>query len=168
MAVVGGGDAAVEEAIFLTRYASKVYLLHRRGRFRAQPVLVEKAQENPKLEILLNTTVAQVHGEDQVEYLTIKREGELERLDVSGLFVFIGFTPNTEHVRGAGGAGRTGLHRHRHPHGDVRSRGSSSAGDVRSQLTRQITTAVGDGTTAAIAAQHYVESLEDAAVSASS
>lgn len=160
VAVVGGGDAAVEEAIFLTRYASRVYLLHRREGFRAQPALLEKARGHHKIEILPNTVVETIHGVDQVEYLTVRREGKLERLEVSGLFIFIGFLPNTQLFCG---------HVDHDQHGYVLTNdrmetsleGIFAAGDLRSQLTRQITTAVGDGTTAAIAAQHYVEALAD-------
>jgi thioredoxin reductase (NADPH) len=162
VAVVGGGDAAVEEAIFLTRFASKVYLLHRRDAFRAQAALVDKALANEKIEILLSTVVREIHGTNQVEYLTIEREGEIRRLDATGLFFFIGFTPNSDMFdepieRDAQG----------HIITDYRMESSIPgifiAGDVRAQLTRQITTAVGDGTTAAVAAQHYIEALEDAA-----
>jgi thioredoxin reductase (NADPH) len=161
VAVVGGGDAAVEEAIFLTRFASKVYLMHRRDAFRAQAALVEKARGNEKIEILLSTVVKEIHGRDQVEYLTIDRKGEIQRLDATGLFFFIGFTPNSDMFDEP-----IELDPQGHIVTDYRMESSIPgifiAGDVRAQLTRQITTAVGDGTTAAIAAQHYVEAIEDA------
>lgn len=158
IAVVGGGDSALEEGVFLTRYAKKVYIIHRRDCFRAQPVPVEKAKQDPKVEFLLNTRVKAIHGTDQVEYLTIERDGKEERLDVTGVFVFIGFVPNTQLFCG---------HVDHDKHGYVVTdanmetsvKGIFAAGDVRSALTRQITTAVGDGTIAAIAAQHFVEKL---------
>ncbi len=160
IAVVGGGDAAVEEGIFLTRYAQKVYLLHRRTQLRAAPDLIHKAKANPKMEFLLNTVVKAIHGTDQVEYLTIEREGREERLDVSGVFVFIGFVPNTQLFCGHVDHDRYGYVL-TNANMETSVKGIYAAGDLRAQLTRQITTAVGDGTTAAIAAQHYIEGLPD-------
>ncbi len=160
IAVVGGGDAAVEEAVFLTRFARKVHLLHRRSDFRASPTLIERARGNPKIEIHLNTLVTSIHGTDQVEYVTFQRDGKEGRLDVTGVFIFIGFVPNTQLFCG---------HVEHDKYGYVLTNsnmetsvlGIYAAGDLRSQLTRQITTAVGDGTTAAIAAQHFIEKLPE-------
>ena len=161
VAVVGGGDAAVEEAAFLTRYARRVYLIHRRPEFRAQAILVEAARKNPKIEIILNTTVTAVHGDESgVSGITIKERGRgtERRLPVAGFFVFIGFQPNVQFFD----------HRE-HPKHDPLNflitdstmetsvAGVYAAGDVRSQLTRQITTAVGDATTAAIDAVKKLE-----------
>src|SRR5712671_1214006 len=161
VAVVGGGDAALEEGVFLTRYAKKVYVIHRREQFRAQAILVEAARKNPKVELITNTTVTEVKGEDgQVKEITLKdvATGQTRPLKVTGLFVFIGFQPNVqffdhqEHVE-------------HDPLGflvtdqtmQTSLPGVYAAGDVRSQLTRQITTAVGDATTAAIDAVKKLE-----------
>ncbi|MGE5620486.1 MAG: thioredoxin-disulfide reductase [Sphingomonadaceae bacterium] len=160
VAVVGGGDAAVEEGMFLTRFASKVYIVHRRSELRASRDLQEKARSNPKIEFVLNAVVEQIHGTDQVEYLTILRDGQRERLDVSGVFIFVGFVPNTELFHEPVKRDSQG-HLVTDAHMKTSIEGIFAAGDVRSQLTRQITTAVGDGTTAAIAAQHYIESLTE-------
>ncbi|HEX2924070.1 MAG TPA: FAD-dependent oxidoreductase, partial [Chloroflexota bacterium] len=155
----GGGDSAVEEAVFLTRFASKVYLMHRRSEFRAQSVAVERATSNSKIEIMLDTTVESINGADEVESLTITRRGESQELKVSGVFIFVGFMPNTELFCG---------HVEHDPRGyivtndsmETSVRGIYAAGDVRAQLARQITTAVGDGTTAAIAAGRLIENFE--------
>ena len=160
IAVVGGGDAAVEEGIFLTRFARKVYLLHRRAEFRASPSLVERARENPKIEIHRNTLVTSIHGTEQVEYVTIQRDGKEQRLDVTGVFIFIGFVPNTQLFCGHVAHDKYGYVL-TNANMETSVEGIYAAGDLRSQLTRQITTAVGDGTTAAIAAQHFIEKLPE-------
>lgn len=158
IAVVGGGDAAVEEADYLTRYATKVYIVHRRDEFRASKVIQERAFHNPKIDVIWNTRVLEmIGGERGLTHLTLADvvTGARSRLDVTGTFVFIGFNPNTglvkEHVdHDAEGYIRT----------DDRMMtsipGLFAAGDLRAQLTRQVTTAVGDATTAAIAAEKYL------------
>ena len=166
VAVVGGGDAALEEAVFLTRYAKKVYIIHRREQFRAQAILVEAARKNPKVELITNTTVTEVKGGDgQVREITLKDvvTGQTRPLTVTGLFVFIGFTPNVQFFD----------HRDHVEHDPLgflvtdstmqtSLPGVYAAGDVRSQLTRQITTAVGDATTAAIDAVKKLEARKHA------
>src|SRR5882762_3495086 len=163
LAVVGGGDAAVEEADYLTRYASKVYIVHRRERLRASKILQERAFANPKIEMIWNKQVLEITGTERgVHHLELADAvtGERSNLVVGGVFVFIGFKPNTGLVEGhfkhdAGGYFLT----------DERMMtsipGLFVAGDVRSQLTRQITTAVGDATTAAIAVEKYLATLPD-------
>ncbi|MHB1499881.1 MAG: thioredoxin-disulfide reductase [Candidatus Dormibacteria bacterium] len=159
LAVVGGGDAALEEAVFLTRYASKVTLIHRRGEFRAQPLLVQRARANPKMEFLLDTVVEEIAGDGQrVERLSLRHlaDGSSSDLAAGGVFVFIGFLPNTGLLR---------VHADHDPQGyyltdqnmQTSVPGVFAAGDVRAQLTRQVTTAVGDATTAAMAATKLVE-----------
>ncbi len=163
LAVVGGGDAAAEEADYLTRYASKVYIVHRRDRLRASKILQERAFTNPKIEMIWNKQVVEVQGTERgIHHLELADTvtGERSQLVVGGVFIFIGFTPNTGLVEGhakhdAGGYFVT----------DERMMtsipGLFAAGDVRSQLTRQITTAVGDATTAAIAVEKYLATLPD-------
>jgi thioredoxin reductase (NADPH) len=161
VAVIGGGDAALEEGVFLTRYAKKVYLIHRRSEFRAQAILVEAARKNPKLEMILNTVVTEIKGEDgQVKEITLKdvQTGKTRPLPVTGVFVFIGFLPNVQFFK-------HGEHVEHDPLGflvtdntmQTSLPGLYAAGDVRAQLTRQITTAVGDATTAAIDAVKKLE-----------
>jgi thioredoxin reductase (NADPH) len=162
IAVVGGGDAAVEEAEYLTRYARKVYLVHRRDQLRASRILQERLFANPKIEVLWNKKVLEVDGRERAgmrEVTGLRLEdtitGEISQLPVTGCFVFIGFRPNTglirEHFRhDAGGYVIT----------DERMMtsipGLFAAGDLRVQLVRQVTTAVGDATTAAIAVEKYL------------
>jgi len=163
LAVVGGGDAAVEEADYLTRYASKVYIVHRRHQLRASKILQERTFANPKIEMIWNKRVVEIKGTERgIHHLELADTvtGERSNLVVGGVFIFIGFTPNTGLVEGhfrhdAGGYFVT----------DDRMMtsvpGLFAAGDVRSQLTRQITTAVGDATTAAIAVEKYLAALRE-------
>ena len=163
IAVVGGGDAATEEADFLTRYVEKLYLIHRRDELRAQKILQKRVFDNPKIEIIWNTVIEEVEGDatgmKKLHLLnTVSHERSL--LDATGLFVFIGFRPNTglleDHAEhDSGGYLITDR--------DMRTSipGLFVAGDVRAQLTRQITTAVGDATTATIAAEKYLTELKE-------
>lgn len=164
IAVVGGGDAACEEADFLTRYADKVYLIHRRHEFRASKIIQKRVAENKKIEVLWNTLVERVDGDEQglVHNVALRDAitGEKRALAATGLFVFIGFKPNTgilqEHVQhDASGYIITDQ--------NMASSlpGLFVAGDVRAQLTRQVTTAAGDATTATIAAEKYLATRRD-------
>ena len=161
VAVIGGGDAALEEGVFLTRYVKKVYLIHRRSQFRAQAILVEAAKKNAKVEMVLNTVVTEIRGGDgQVREVVLKDvdSGQMRALPVTGVFVFIGFQPNVQFFD----------HREHLEHDPLgflvtdstmqtSLPGVYAAGDVRAQLTRQITTAIGDATTAAIDAVKKLE-----------
>ena len=164
IAVVGGGDAATEEADFLTRYAEKVYLIHRRGELRSSKLLQQRLFANPKIEVIWDTVVESVDGDAQglVKNLKLRHvtTDETRDLAVTGLFVFVGFRPNTGIIDG------------HVDHDDMgylvtdfnmqtSIRGLFAAGDVRAQLTRQVTTAVGDATTAAIAAEKYLKAIAD-------
>ena len=158
--VVGGGDAAVEEADFLTRYASKVYVIHRRDEFRASRILQERLRANPKVEVLWSTVPQEIVGDGQglmsgIVLRDVKTDA-VRTLDATGCFVFVGFRPNT---------GIIDAHFDHDDMGYVLTdttmqtsiKGLFAAGDLRSQLTRQVTTAVGDGTTAAIAVEKYLK-----------
>jgi thioredoxin reductase (NADPH) len=164
IAVVGGGDAATEEADFLTRYADKVYLIHRRDELRASKILQNRLFANPKAEVMWNTVVDEVHGDAQglVKHLALRDVNTNARRDLAatGLFVFVGFRPNTGIIDGHVDHDEMGyLRTDANMHTSIR--GLFAAGDVRAQLTRQVTTAVGDATTAAIAAEKYLKALAD-------
>ena len=163
LAVVGGGDAAVEEGTFLTKYASKVYLIHRRDELRAQKILQERLFANPKAEVIWDTVVEEIQGDSSVTSLKLrnKKTGEASTLEVGGIFIFIGFKPNSDILaetkveRDAGGHILTNMFM------ETAEPGIYAAGDIRAQLARQVTTAVGDATTAAIAAEKYIEALNE-------
>jgi thioredoxin reductase (NADPH) len=166
IAVVGGGDSAVEEGTFLTRYGSRVHLIHRRDAFRAQPILVEQMRATGKVEEILNTVVDEIHGTDgRVSHVTLRNveTGERSELPVSAVFPFVGFTPHSD-VFDPDVAAQIELDESGHIVTDQAMRtgvpGIFAAGDVRSQFVRQITNAVGDATTAALAAHQYVERLK--------
>ncbi|MEO8452523.1 MAG: thioredoxin-disulfide reductase [Gemmatimonadota bacterium] len=158
IAVVGGGDAAVEEADYLTRYASKVYIVHRRGEFRASKVVQARAFKNPKIEVIWNKQVLELVGDHtglQEIVLEDTVTAAISRFAATGCFIFIGFKPNTGLVQ---------EHFDHDANGYIITDdrmmtsipGLFAAGDLRVQLTRQVTTAVGDATTAAIAVEKYL------------
>ena len=164
IAVIGGGDAAVEEADFLTRYADKVYVIHRRDSFRASKILQERLFANPKIEVVWNSVADEVLG-DTNGLMTGLRIRDVVTdttriLAATGCFVFIGFRPNTGVIDG---------HFDHDEMGYIRTDammqtsipGLFAAGDLRSQLTRQVTTAVGDATTAAIAVEKYLKARSE-------
>ncbi len=163
IAVIGGGDAAVEEGAFLTKFGSKVYLIHRRDQLRAQKIIQKRAFDNPKMEMIWDTVVESINGDGRVvTSLSLRnvKTGEQRKLDIGAIFVYVGFRPNTGIFREAikvddGGYLVTDSRM------ETSIPGVFACGDVRSQLVRQVTNAVGDGTTAAVAAEKYIESLED-------
>lgn len=156
--VVGGGDAALEEADFLTRYAEKVYLVHRRDEFRASKIVQQRAFANPKIQVITDTVVDEIVGEGGLmTHAKVRnvKTGATSDLVATGIFIFVGFTPNTgmikEHVKhDAAGYLITDANM------QTSVPGLYAAGDVRAQLTRQVTTAVGDATTAAIAVEKFL------------
>jgi thioredoxin reductase (NADPH) len=160
VAVVGGGDSAVQEAVYLTRFVKKVYLIHRRDQLRACRILQEKALTHPKVEPLWKRVVESVEGGDQVEALKIKAvDGSArEVLPVQGVFIYVGIQPNTDWLPGTVQLDAQGFI----PTDDRMATnvpGVFAAGDVRRKMVRQISTAVGDAATALLAAEHYLENL---------
>ena len=142
VAVVGGGDAAMDEGLFVTRYASKVHVIHRRDQLRASAVLQERAFANPKMHFIWNTVVEEVTGEES-------------ELPVSAVFIFIGQTPNTSFLEGLVEMDE-GKHIIVNAWMETSRPGIFAAGDVRDSSARQVVTSAGDGATAAIRADHYI------------
>jgi thioredoxin reductase (NADPH) len=162
LVVVGGGDSAVEEAIFLTRFASKVTIVHRRDQLRAQKIIQNRAFDNPKINFIWNSTVEEILGEGMVSGVRIKNKvnGDTTDFPCNGVFIYIGMNPNSESIRNLGITNQNGYvevdEKMR-----TRVQGIFSAGDVNEKMLRQVITATGDGSIAALSAQHYVENLEE-------
>ena len=158
-AVVGGGDAAMDEGLFVTRYASKVYLIHRRDELRASKILQERAFANQKIEFVWNTVVEEIQGEAAVERVSLRNtvSGEASTLDLSAVFIFIGLHPNTDYLQGYLKMDEGG-HIFVNEWMETEVPGLFAAGDVRVNSARQLVTAAGDGATAAIRADHYISS----------
>jgi thioredoxin reductase (NADPH) len=159
VAVVGGGDTAMEEANFLTRFASKVYVIHRRDEFRASKIMLERVQKNPKVEFILNTEVLDVLGEKGVSSIKLKnaKTGKESDLAVEGFFVAIGHKPNTDLFKGVLEMNEVG-YLITHPKNTYTSiEGVFAAGDVQDPIYRQAITAAGTGCMAAIDAERWLE-----------
>ncbi len=151
----------MEEAIFLTKFASKIYLVHRRDKLRATKLLQERVWSEEKIEIIWDSIPERIVGEAGVEGIDLKnvKTGEKSRLSVQGVFVFIGYRPNNELVKGLLECDERGFVV-TNKYMETSETGVFAAGDITSKLLRQISTAVGDGATAAFAAERYLESLK--------
>jgi thioredoxin reductase (NADPH) len=158
IAVVGGGDSAMEEANYLTRFASKVHLLHRRDGFRASKIMIDRTYGNPKIEVHTNTTIAEVLGESKVEGLRLRdtRDGSEREIPMEGLFIAIGHKPNTDVFAAWLDTDEKG-YLVAHEHTNSRIPGVFIAGDVQDHRYRQAITAAGDGARAAIDAEKWLE-----------
>ncbi|MBO1903269.1 thioredoxin-disulfide reductase [Leucobacter weissii] len=168
IAVVGGGDSAMEEALFLTRFASKVTLVHRRDEFRASRIMAERVLADPKIEIAWNSEVAQILGDDRVAGLRLRDTvtGAERVLEVTGVFVAIGHDPRSELITGQVDTDPDGYVRVAHPSTATNLPGVFAAGDLVDHTYRQAITAAGTGCAAAQDAQHYLSHLTPAAQSA--
>ena len=161
LVVVGGGDSAVEEGMYLTRFASKVTIIHRRDELRAQKILQERAFDNEKIDFIWDTVVESINGEDKVTSLTLKnrKTGETTEFPIEGVFVYIGMVPLSEPFKSLGITNEEG---YIPTNQDMETNvpGVFAAGDIREKTLRQIVTATGDGSIAAESAQAYIEELE--------
>lgn len=158
IAVVGGGDSAVEEATFLTRFAEKVYLIHRRDELRASKIMVARAENDPKLEFVWNSTVEEVLGEDQVTGLRLKNtvDGSESVLPVTGMFVAIGHDPRSELVKGIVDTDAEGYVQVKGRTTATNVDGVFAAGDLVDNRYRQAITAAGSGCAAALDAEKWL------------
>jgi len=156
--VVGGGDTAIDEALFLTRYAKKVYLVHRRSALRATKILQERALKNEKIEFIWDTVVDRIEGDSSVEKVILKnvKTGATWEKPISGLFVFVGIKPNSAFLRETVVLDDQGFIVTNEML-ETSAPGIFAAGDVRKKLLRQLSTAVGDGATAAFAVEKLLE-----------
>jgi len=159
VAVVGGGESAVEEAIFLARFASKVIIIHRRDRLRASKLTQSHAESNKKIEFLWDTVVDEIKGDDRVSELIVHnvKSGETFSLNVQGIFIYVGQHPNTRYLHGQiplDEEGRIITNEKM----ETAVKGVFAAGDIRTNSARQAITAAGDGATAAISAEKFLSS----------
>ena len=162
IAVIGGGDSAMEEALFLTRFAAKVTLVHRRGEFRASRIMAERALADPKIEVAWNNEVTAILGETNVSGLRLRNTiaGTERVLDVSGIFVAIGHDPRSELVADQVSTDAEGYVIVAHPTTRTNVAGVFAAGDLVDHNYRQAITAAGTGCASAVDAQHYLSTLD--------
>jgi thioredoxin reductase (NADPH) len=161
--VIGGGDSAVEEGVYLTRFASKVTIVHRRDELRAQKILQQRAFDNPKVDFIWSHTVKQINEKDgKVGSLTLvsTKTGEEKEVPADGVFIYIGMVPLSKPFANLGITNENG-YIVTNEQMETKVPGIFAAGDVREKTLRQIVTATGDGSIAAQAAQHYVEELKE-------
>ena len=159
IAVVGGGDSAIEEASFLTKFASKLTLIHRRDSFRASTIMQDRALNNPKIEMLWNTAVTDIVGKDQLESISLKNTvtGEESSMNVAGLFIAIGHRPNTDVFKGVIDMEDSGYLITRPDSTYTNIEGVFACGDVKDHVYRQAITAAGSGCMAAIDTERWLE-----------
>lgn len=160
IAVVGGGDSAIEEALFLTRFASEVYVVHRRNELRATKILQERLFANPKIKVVWDSVVEKIEGDDFIKGVLLKNVKTQEKnlLNVEGIFIYVGTIPNTEFLPNSIKLNEKG-YIITDDNMAASAPGIFAAGDIRAKLLKQVSTAVGDGATAAFAAERYIEGL---------
>lgn len=160
VAVIGGGNSALQEALFLTKFASKITLIHRRNEFRAAKILQERVAAEPKIKIILDTVVEEIMGTQTIEKIKVRNvnSSAAEEIPVDGVFIFIGWTPNTKFLMN----NKIALDEKGYILTDEQMKtaidGIYACGDVRKKSLRQVVTAVSDGATASVSAHHYIES----------
>ena len=167
LVVVGGGDSAVEEGAFLTKFANKVTIVHRRDTLRAQKILQDRAFANEKIDFIWNTTLKEIHGKDgKVASVTLVStvDGTEKEFETDGVFVYVGMLPLTKPFGNLGILNDNG-YIVTNEKMETTVPGIFGAGDVREKMLRQIVTATGDGSIAAQSAQHYIEKLKDKTIS---
>lgn len=159
--VIGGGDSAVEEGVYLTKFADKVTIVHRRDKLRAQKILQDRAFKNEKVDFIWNSTLKSINGDTKVSSVTlVDNDGVESTVPTDGVFVYIGMQPLTKPFLDLGITDEVG-YIITNDEMETSIPGIYAAGDVRVKKLRQIVTATGDGSIAAQNAQHYIESLND-------
>jgi thioredoxin reductase (NADPH) len=158
--IVGGGDTAMEEANFLTRFASKVYVVHRRDTFRASKIMVERTLKNPKIEVLWNSAIDEVLGDKGVEGVKLRdlKTDTVKEMKIQGVFIAIGHHPNTDLFKGQLETNEVGYLKVKHPSTYTSVEGVFAAGDVADDIYRQAISAAGTGCMAAIDSERWLES----------
>ncbi|MDD3065789.1 MAG: thioredoxin-disulfide reductase [Endomicrobiaceae bacterium] len=160
VAVIGGGNSALQEALFLTKFASKITLIHRRNEFRAAKILQERVAAEPKIKIVLDTVVEEITGTQTIEKIKVRnvKSDAAKEIPVDGVFIFIGWTPNTKFLMN----NKIALDEKGYILTDEQMKtaidGIYACGDVRKKSLRQVVTAVSDGATASVSAHQYIES----------
>lgn len=156
--VVGGGDSALTEAVFLTKFVKELTLIHRRDALRATKIYQERALSNPKIKFLWNSVLQEIKGDTVVRSAVVKnvKTGELKEVETEGAFLFIGLVPRTQFLKGVIQLEEAG-YIVTNENCETSVRGIFAAGDCRKKLLRQVSTSVGDGATAAFAAEKYLE-----------
>ena len=159
IAVVGGGDSAIEEASFLTKFASKVTLIHRRDEFRASKIMQDRAFANPKIDVLWNHTVTKINGDDKVDGIEVTNtvDGSVSTMPVTGLFIAIGHRPNTDLFAGVLDMDDAGYLQTQPDSSYTNIEGVFACGDVQDHTYRQAITAAGSGCMAAIDSERWLE-----------
>ncbi|MDY0111847.1 MAG: FAD-dependent oxidoreductase, partial [Candidatus Syntrophosphaera sp.] len=157
VAVIGGGDSAVEEGIYLTHFARKVYIIHRRDELRAQKILQERAFQNPKIEFIWNSVVQEIQGTDKIEKLEIfnRQTQQISYLPVDGVFIYVGILPNNKLLESRINLDEAGfVYTDEFMHTNIP--GVYAAGDIRHKVLRQVVTATSDGAIAAFNAEKWI------------
>lgn len=162
VAVIGGGDTAIKEADYLTKFASKVTVIHRREEFRATKLLVDKLKNNPKISFQLNKTIEEIQGDTKLRSLLLKdtKTGEINPFEVDGLFIFAGYTPSLDFLNETIRLDENGfIVTDENMYTSLP--GLFAAGDIRSKRLKQVITAAADGAIAAFECEHYIKTLNE-------